>query len=193
MQQYDSQAVRTPTYPFLLFTGVILPVISITLEASTHICANFFFDPIPSFWHLAIVVFVPLAQLQTWFAIRRRDPQRLKLASLTNGAVIGISIFYSIIYLSIAPLGLLTLLVVIGLLPLTPYLSLLGALLMRKRLQQIGSTAIEKPFGLTVAGLLAGLSFTIVALGLMELPAALTRYGLNLDASDSPERRSEGI
>lgn len=193
MQQYDSQAVRTPTYPFLLFTGVILPVISITLEASTHICANFFFDPIPSFWHLAIVVFVPLAQLQTWFAIRRRDPERLRLASLTNGAVIGISIFYSIIYLPVAPLGLLTLLFAVGLLPLTPYFSLLGALLMRKRLRDIGSTAAEKPFGLTVAGLLAGLGFTIVALGLMELPAAITRYGLNLAASDSPEKRSEGI
>ena len=193
MQQYDSQPVPIPRYLFVLFAGVIMPVISITVEASTHICALYFFDPIPTFWHLALVIFVPLAQLQTWFALRRNDPQRLKLASLTNSVVIGISIFYSIIYLPVAPLGLLTLLVAIGLLPLAPYLSLIAALLMRRRLKLIAATAPEKLFGLSLAGLFAGLALNAVALGFIELPATLTRYGLQMAASSSPEKSREGI
>jgi hypothetical protein len=56
---------------FILFSGMILPVISITLEATTHICANEFFDPIPTVWHLLLVIFVPLAQLQGWYALHR--------------------------------------------------------------------------------------------------------------------------
>ena len=49
---------------FTFFAGVILPTISITVEATTHICAGVFFDPIPTIWHLMLVIFVPLAQLQ---------------------------------------------------------------------------------------------------------------------------------
>ncbi len=57
---------------FTFFAGVIMPAISITVEATTHICAEVFFDPIPTIWHLLLVIFVPLAQIQVWFAIRRR-------------------------------------------------------------------------------------------------------------------------
>ena len=193
MQQLDGQPARTPRYIFLLFAGVIMPAISITVEATSHICAEFFFDPIPTFWHLALVVFVPLAQLQMWFAIRRNDPERLRLAGLMNPVVIGISIFYSIVYLPVVPLGLLTLLFVVGLLPLVPYLSLLAALLMRRKLKQIAATSPEKPFGLKLAGLLTGLAFTAVTIGLIELPATLTRYGLQMATSFSPQTQSAGI
>jgi hypothetical protein len=193
MQQLDNQPARAPVYAFFLFAGVIMPAISITVEATTHICADFFFDPIPTFWHLALVVFVPLAQLQTWFAIRRNDPGRLRLAGATNTVVLGISIFYSIVYLPVVPLGLLTLLVVVGLLPLVPYLSLIAAILMRRRLNQIAATAPEKPFGLKLSGLLTGLALTAVVLGLIELPATLTRYGLQMAASSSPQTTSDGI
>lgn len=193
MHQHDNQPAGPPLYVFHLFAGVIMPAISITVEATTHICADFFFDPIPTFWHLALVVFVPLAQLQAWFAIRRNDPARLRLASVMNTVVLGISIFYSIVYLPVVPLGLLTLLVAVGLLPLVPYLSLIAALLMRRRLKQIAATAPEKPFGLKLAGLLAGLALTTVLIGLIELPATLTRYGLQMATSSSPQTRSDGI
>src|SRR4026207_1229332 len=84
---------------FTFFAGVIMPAISITLEATTHICASVFFDPIPTIWHLLLVIFVPLAQLQVWFAIRRQAADRLALAGFLNAVVIGLSIFYSIVYI----------------------------------------------------------------------------------------------
>jgi len=115
---------------FTFFAGIIMPAISITVEATTHINAEVFFDPLPTPWHLALVIFVPLVQLQVWFAIRRGNPQRLALAGWLNGMAMGISIFYSIVYIPILPYALLTLLFIVGLLPLTPYLSWLATIAM---------------------------------------------------------------
>jgi len=39
---------------FAFFAGVIMPAISITVEATTHICAEVFFDPLPTSWHLLL-------------------------------------------------------------------------------------------------------------------------------------------
>ncbi len=57
--------------PFTFFAGVIMPTISVTVEATTHICASDFFDPIPTVGHLMMVIFVPLAQFHVWIALRR--------------------------------------------------------------------------------------------------------------------------
>ncbi|HJY26404.1 MAG TPA: hypothetical protein VJ306_00125, partial [Pyrinomonadaceae bacterium] len=74
-----------------MFAGVILPAVAISVEATTHVCAQMFFDPIPTSWHMFLVLLVPLAQLQVWFAIRRNDPTRLTLAGFANAAAIVIS------------------------------------------------------------------------------------------------------
>lgn len=178
---------------YLLFAGVILPAISITVEASSHICAEVFFDPLPSTWHLLIVIFVPLAQLQVWFAIRKAAPDRLRLAGFLNSAVIAISFFYSIVYLPILPLGLLTVIIGLGFLPLAPYFSLIAAVIMRYRLKQISATAPNPGFSVKTRGLIAGLGVTLAVLGVIELPSTLTRIGLQKAASSSPQTRAEGI
>ena len=189
----EEQAYQPKSYWFLFVLGVIMPAISITVEASTHISAEVFFDPLPTTWHLLLVIFVPLAQLQVWFAIRRGTPERLRLAGFINAIVIGISIFYSIVYLPVLPLGLMTLIIGLGFLPLAPYFSLIGALLMRHKLNQIAATAPSKTFTVKKRGLLVGLGVTLVVLGVIELPATLTRIGLQKAVSDSPQMRAEGI
>lgn len=193
MYQQVNRPVRGFVHKFTLFAGVILPIIAISFEFSTHTVAESFFDPIPTAWHLMLVLFVPLAQLQVWFAIRRGAPDRLKLAGLVNAVVIGISIFYSLVCLPILPFAILTLLIVMGLLPLAPVLSLLAAVLMRRQLKRIAATVPEKSFSIRTVGLLAGLGVAILAIGFIELPAALTRYGLQMAVSDSPETRTRGI
>ena len=79
-QDQPAQPYQPGPNRFTFFAGVIMPAISITVEATTHICAEVFFDPIPTIWHLLLVIFVPLAQFQVWFAIRRRAADRLALA-----------------------------------------------------------------------------------------------------------------
>jgi len=187
------QPYRPKAHVFILFGGVILPIISITLEASTHICADTFFDPIPTVWHLLLVVFVPLAQLQAWFAIRRAAPDRLTLAGITNGVVIGISIFYSIVYLPLAPIGALLIIIGFGVLPLTPMFSLLAALLIRRNLKRIAASAPSKTFAVNWKTVFSGVLFAAALIALTELPATLTRVGLQKAASNSAEERGKGI
>src|SRR6185295_17203160 len=174
----EEHAYRPKSYGYLLIAGVIMPAISITVEASTHFCAGIFFDPIPTTWHLMLVLFVPLAQLQVWFALRRERPDQFKLAGFINAIVIGISIYYSIVYLSILPLALLTVLIGLGFLPLAPYFSLVAALVMRHKLNQIAAISPPKTFTMRKGGLVVGLGVTIVLVGLIELPATLTRIGM---------------
>jgi len=189
----EEQAVQPKSYWYLFIAGVIMPVISITVEAATHICAEEFFDPIPTAWHLLLVIFVPLAQLQVWFALRRGTPDRLRLAGFINAIVIGISIFYSIVYLPILPLALLTVIIGFGFLPLAPYFSLVAALVMRYKLNRIAAPSPPKTFALTKRGLVVGLGVTLAVLGIVELPATLTRIGLQKAVSGSPQTRAEGI
>ena len=189
----QEQAYKPKSHWFLFILGVIMPAISITVEASTHICAEAFFDPIPSLWHLLLVIFVPLAQLQVWFAIRRGAPNQLKLAGFINAIVIGISTFYSILYLSILPLALLAVLIGLGFLPLAPYFSLIAALVMRHKLNKIAATSPRKSFAVKKRGLALGLCLTFGVLALIELPATLTRIGLQQAVSASPQTRAEGI
>src|SRR5215207_1896717 len=187
-QQYQPRPNK-----FIFFAGVIMPAISITVEATTHICAEMFFDPIPTIWHLLLVIFVPLAQLQVWFAIRGRAADRFALAGLLNAATIGISLFYSVVYLPIFPLAMLTLLVGVGVLPLAPLLSLLASLIMRYQLKRVAATAPQKSFAVKTRGLLAGLAMTAAVMGVVEFPSTLTTIGLQMATSASPEMRNDGI
>ncbi|HEX5876130.1 MAG TPA: VIT domain-containing protein [Pyrinomonadaceae bacterium] len=178
---------------FLLFAGVIMPAISITVEATTHICAETIFDPIPTAWHLLMVIFVPLAQLHVWFTIRRGATDRLTLAGWANALTIGISLFYSFLYLPLLPIAALMLLFGIGLLPLAPLLSLVASIVMRHQLSELGSSAPKKSLAVTTRGALIGLAAVVGLLGVVELPATLTRYGLQMATSGSPNERAEGI
>lgn len=178
---------------FTFFAGVIITTISITVEATTHICAEVFFDPIPTIWHLLLVIFVPLAQFQVWFAIRKGAADRLALPAFLNAVTIGISIFFSIVYLPLLPMALLALLFGLGLLPLAPFLSLLASLIMRHQLKRVAATAPRRSFAVLTRGLLAGLALTIALIGMIELPATLTTYGLYIASASTPETRSDGI
>lgn len=178
---------------FLLFAGVIMPAISITVEAATHICAETIFDPIPTTWHLLMVIFVPLAQLHVWFTIRRGATDRLTLAGWANALTIGISLFYSFLYLPLLPVAALMLLFGIGLLPLAPLLSLVASIVMRHQLSELGSSTSKRSPAVTKRGVIIGLATVVALVGMIELPATVTRYGLQLATSGSPTERAEGI
>lgn len=174
---------------FTLLAGVILPSISILVETTTHICAENFFDPIPTLWHVLLVVFVPLANLQVWLAVRKGSTARGPLLGAANAVAVGVSLFYTIVYLPLLPLALMALIVGLGLLPMAPVFSLISSIVLRRHLRRVA------PQGFTVraSGLVAGVGLALLAVALMELPATVTRIGLRMSVSDSPARRDEGI
>ena len=180
-------------HKFNMVAGVILPAIAVTVEASTQLCASLFFDPIPTVWHLVLVIFTILAQLHVWFTIRRGAPDRLMLAGFLNAIAIGVSLFYSICYLPLMPVGFLTLVIVMGILLLSPFLSLTAAITMRHQLKEIAATAPPKNFALRSKGLITALGITFGAIALIEMPATLTRFGLQMASSPSAETRTRGI
>ena len=174
-----------------LLGGVVLPAISIAVEATTHICAEAFFDPIPTVWHLVIVIFVPLANLQVWWAVMKGQTERGALLGSTNAIAIGISIFYTIVYVPLLPMALIAIAVFgLGLLPLAPLSALIAGFILRRQLRAV---VTERSFALKPRGLLTGFALTFVVLSLIELPVSLTRVGLQMATSESPERRAKGL
>ncbi len=57
--------VRVPGEWILVF-GVIYPAVVIGLELISHMCADAFFDPMPTYWHVAAVSLVPASNLLVW-------------------------------------------------------------------------------------------------------------------------------
>lgn len=193
MDENENRPRLTIGHLILLFAGVIMPAISVAVEATTHICAEKFIDPIPTTGHLLLVIFAPLAQLHVWFAIRQGVTSRPVFTGLVNAVAIGISLFYTVLYIPLLPLAAIALIFVIGLLPLAPLLSLIASIAMRFQLKRVASTAPHRSFALRKAGLFAGLGIAGVLIGALELPASITRYGLKMAASSSPETRAKGI
>jgi hypothetical protein len=179
---------------FTLAAGVILPALSILVECTTHICAGNFFDPIPTIWHVLLVVFVPIAHLQVWRAIRQRQCERAKLLSVTNAIAIGISLFYTLVYIPLLPLAAVALVFFgLGILPLAPLFALIAGLVLRRQLVQRYPATTKKGFWLTNGGLLAGIAISFCFIALAELPSTITRYGLQMAASQDLSRKARGI
>ena len=175
---------------FTLLAGVILPAISILVETTTHICAEDFFDPIPTMWHVLLVVFVPLAHLQVWLAIRKGSTERGALLGLANAIAIGVSIFYTIVYIPLLPLAAIALIFAgLGLLPMAPIFSLISGIILRRQLRRIAPAG----FSVKATGLAAGLALAFTAIVLIEIPATLTWVGLQMAASESPARSAQGL
>lgn len=175
---------------FTFSMGVILPSISILVETTKHLCAENFFDPIPTLWHVLLVVFVPLANLQVWLAVFKGHTQRGALLGAANALAIGGSLFYTIVYLPLLPLAFIALIMLgLGLLPMAPLFSLICGLILRRQLRRIAPPG----FTLRPSGLAAGLGLALLAIALMELPATLTRVGLQMATANSPARRDQGV
>lgn len=173
-----------------LLLGIMMPSISIVVEATTHMCAENIFDPIPTLWHLLIVVFVPLAHLQVWLAVRKGSTQRGALLGLANAFAIGVSGFYTIVYIPILPVALVAIAMAgMGLLPMAPVFSLIAGIILRRQLKRIApeSRAVR------MRGLAAGLALAFATIILIELPSSVTRVGLQMAASDSPEQSARGF
>ncbi|HEY0375861.1 MAG TPA: VIT domain-containing protein [Pyrinomonadaceae bacterium] len=176
---------------FIMFGGIVLPAVSILIETTSHLCAETFFDPIPTTWHVVMVVFVPLAHLQVWLAVHKGSTERPVLLGLANAAALGVSLFYTIIYLPLLPLAFAALILAgLGVLPMAPLFSLVSAVLLRRELRRIAppSNAVKW------RGLIAGLALSLAAVVLAELPIAMTRVGLQMASHHSqPERRARGL
>lgn len=189
----SSEESYSPKYSgFLFFAGVLLPIVSFLIEITTGINAETFFDPMPSWWHVLLVAFVPITNFQTWRAIKNRRTKRLARLGFANSLVVFISLYYSIIYAPLLPLSIIAIVLFLaGLLPLTPFFALAAALIMRRQLKR--TTPEQKIWSWQPKGLAIGFATILVVIGLLELPFALTRMGMRMISSDNAEKQAEGL
>ena len=171
---------------FLIF-GVLLPGATIAIEAATGFCASTFFDPLPSVWHLIIVALVPLINLAVLLAGESGWHYRMLLVA--NGLALGISSFYTLLFLPLLPLALLAVLIYgMGLLPLAPLCTLICGIVSHFRLKK-AAQARQSPPGAAWPGLLLALALLL----LLALPEIVTGIGMRMVASPSPEKQRRGL
>ena len=178
-----------PGVLFLLL-GVIFPFSVVILEFATRICAQEFFDPIPTIWHTFLVFFVPSANLLVWYTARYNVTRHLRLVRLANGAAIGVSFYYTLLFAPLMPIALIAVLFAVGTLPLAPLASLVAAIKgyshLRRMAQREEGNGYFKP-------VLIGLGMALLAIVILDLPATLTRVGMKMAISIDGNSRERGI
>src|SRR5262245_30110999 len=85
--------------PFFFIFGIILPLIALGFELLTHGCADLFFDPVPSWWHVTLVAAVPFTNFLIWRGLRAAEWRPARGMFLLAGASIGISTVYGLMFL----------------------------------------------------------------------------------------------
>ncbi|MBP5320384.1 MAG: PEP-CTERM sorting domain-containing protein [Kiritimatiellae bacterium] len=145
---FFSRVFRTITAGgwLLLVFSVILPTITIVVEAATHMCAELFFDPIPTPFHLALIASVPLFNLVVWLCCRFGWLKGRSLPAFLCGFSLIISALNAILFLPLAAIGALGCFFLwwlygiglLGILPLSPVFAFIANFFLRRRLRLAG-------------------------------------------------------
>ncbi len=172
---------------YLIFLiGVVLPVVALVTELASHMCGGVFFNPVPTLLHAVLVALVPAANLWLYLCLRQGRLGKVRLLAWSNGAAIGVALFYSIIFIPILPFGAVGIIFYgLGLLVLAPPLALVAAWSLRRYLTR---NVVETP-----RGLWAGFACALGLLALVEIPSTVTRWGLQMAASEKPGTHVRGI
>ncbi len=188
----EARRPRSFTLGFILFAGVILPIAALLAELIWRICSEHLFDPIPTWWHVLLVAFVPVTNLQTWLAFRKGSVIRPWWISFANGVAIFISLFYALIFASLIPIAIIGILFfLIGLLPLAPLFSLIAAIIMRVKMRHI--YPVDTSVLLQWKALAAAFLLVSAVVGLSELNFTVTRLGVHKANSTDGRIQDEGV
>jgi hypothetical protein len=179
---------QPPGWLFLIL-AVIFPVFVIGFELYTQMCAEAFFDPMPTLYHKLLVLVVPCSNLLLWWKLRYEGSLNVRMLLLLAATSIGIAGYYTLIFLPLIPVSLIAIIFFgLGFLPFAPLVSLILAIklykLLRSKHEQESASKMY---------LLKGISIALLALILLDLPSSITYFGTNWAASEQSETREKGI
>lgn len=170
--------------------GVTLPVITLAFELLTGLCGELFVDPIPTFGHALLIALVPLANAWAFSFLFRGRPANAAGPGYLNGVAIAVSAYYTLVFLPVSPFAVIGILYLgMGLLPLSPMISLGVALGLRRRLRRRVRETGAGPLPAAWRGAVVAVGL----LGLLALPTILTQTGLQLGVSESSAWRMRGV
>ncbi len=191
-EEPETLAPNSFTLGFFLFAGVILPTAALLVELTWRICAEHLFDPIPTWWHILLVAFVPVTNFQTWFAFRKGSVVRPWWMSFANGVTIFISLFYALIFAPFIPIAVIAILFFfIGLLPLAPLLSSISTIIIRVKMGRLYPVGTAN--SLQWKALAAAFMFVVATLGFSEMNFTITRLGIVKANSSDLRTQDQGV
>jgi hypothetical protein len=112
---------------FVWTCGVLLPLASIVFEAITGVCTTFI-DPMPTMWHLAVLLTVPVCNVLAWRGLKSDSIAHDRWFARMSGYSLAVSLFYTILFIPIMPMAFVGLLALLPVLAFGPALSLWTAL-----------------------------------------------------------------
>ena len=165
----------------IIIFGVILPAATLLVELTMGLCAEIFFDPIPTVWHVLLISLVPVANLMVFISEKKNAVNHYKKLGLLNSMAIGVALIYTILFLPILPISAIAMLAYgLGLCGLAPLLSFITLLISRKHLRQLSPEPVLKH----VPNLWLGLAISVLIMILVVLPGTLTQAGIEMATSD---------
>ena len=175
---------------FIVLVGIVLPAVTLLIEALTHMCADTFFDPLPSVGHVFAVAIVPLAGVASLWALRRRDGSHLDAIIFAQAVAVAVAGVYALIFAPMTPVAVYGIVFVgLGLLPLSPLLSLIAGVRALVALRAV-RRALKLPVRrVALGGIGAGLGLLVA----LNVPVLLTRLMLARAGSDDPAVSRSGI
>lgn len=191
MAKVSTRRTRPSGFWFIPF-GILLPVVALLVELNTRMCGEAIFDPIPTWWHVAAVALVPVANGYLWHLLYHQRHQARDWGRLINGMVLGITGFYAVLFLPLLPFGVIGIAFVgIGFLPLAPLLAFLVGYTTHRYLSRMPA-ATDGPapeWYRTRYGIAAAL---VLLIG-FEGQGTLTRVGLQMAGTDTPAVQQSGL
>ncbi len=151
---------RTPGGPALFF-AVGLPTVAIFIELVTGWCAGSFFDPLPTFWHLLLVLTVPVVNLLLWMVGQKDAGAAPRWLAMAAGAGIAVSLTYSILLMPLLPIAIVGMLFFgLGLLPFAPLIAAFFAARLIRAISWQGRIVLRVAMGAFVGVILTALADT---------------------------------
>ncbi|MDQ1817155.1 VWA domain-containing protein [Massilia sp. CCM 9210] len=182
-------AVRFSVRAAIWFAGVILPVIAVAALLIGVFWAQMI-HLLTLSAHLFLIASVPLANAQLMIALKSGQPALSRPLALLHGFAIGISAFFTVLFLPVTLGGVAMIIYFgIGLLMLAPLLSLVATLaarrLLGRRLLETGGAPLPSAW--------PGALLALAIVGAMELPTAVTRLGMRMATDEAHATSANGI
>ena len=183
----------------VMLFGVLLPLGTIAFEFFTRASATHYVDPMPTWWHVLLLLVVPLSNLGVAVSRAVARPVGPSLA-FANAFAIGVSLVYMVIFLPMAPFAAVAVIYFgLGLVPLAPMLALICTFWSRGAVVRLyrgtPSSGAEQPRGGSPrAPVWTGFAAGILALALAELPGTVTHLGLHrIATAETPEAEARAV
>ena len=176
--------------PFaLLLTAVVWPSASVVIELMSRFCTGVLFDPMPSMWHVAMLVFVPIGNLLSLVWMHQKDESIPRWVPFVISFNLGVSFVYSMIFLPITPIGVVWVIYFgFGLLALTPLAAWISGMILWKRYRlEMQQRSLKR------LSVWPGFFMALGLLFVLETPELITRIGLRWADSTEASTRDRGI